>query len=356
MARATVIIDERKIPFTLNDVEFELVPESDKNTGRYTFQTMVVDKIVKAPVFGSKIEQNTSTASGKVVFFNEYSSKTQTIKKGTTLIGDNKKNYKTTEEVEIPGYTLKNKVKEPGTSPSVKIVAVETGPSYNTEGTTFKISGFSGSHSKGVYAQSAGAITGGDDVMIHSVSDKDASGVAITLQARLIESLKRESNALIPPDYVTYPNFQIVSIDDDSLQLKGNNIKFQAEMHGYMTTYLFSRKMLESMIANHVRGSDKYVNVSIPTIENLEIIPIDGLPVDPKKVPEVLRVRINGEGSVITKVPVSSVRQLLAGTPKKKFGEIVAEFPEIESAEYNFIPFWSPFFPTNLNHIKINTR
>lgn len=356
LVRATVVVTEKRIPFSLNNVEFELVPESQENEGRLVFSTMVVDKEVSRQVYGSEVEPSTSVASGKVVFFNEYSTASQLIKKGTILIGDNKKKYKTAEDATLSGYTLKDKKKEPGTSIPITINAITSGPSYNASGANFRVSNFSGNHAKQVYARSAGAITGGEDVIIHKVSDSDRASIVATLQADLVEGLKRESRAQIPDKDLTYPDLQVVTIDNNSLQLEGADIKFSASMKGSMITYLLNREMLENMIANYVKSDTQYLHVSIPSIADLKIVPNQPLPVDPQKIPDTLKIIISGEGTIIAKAPIDSLRQNIAGQPKKDFGNIISQIPEIDTAEYKFFPFWGPLFPTKISRINIKTQ
>lgn len=353
LVRAKVIIREREIPFSLQDAEFELVHEGDDALGRLSFQTMVVPTEVSRQVYGSEVGQSTSYAKGKVVFFNEYSTTSRTIKAKTTITSKEGKKYQTTAAVTVPGYTIKNKIKTPGTSVATTVTAVGVGPTYDTPGTSFTVSGYT---SKQLYAQSAGAITGGEDAVMHSVSAAEKEGVIANLESQLIERLKRETRAQTPPDLLTFPDLQITAIDHGSVVLRGPSIKFPASIKGSMTTYLISRDMLESAIANHVLHDHTYGQVTIPSLTSLDVTPITPLPTNPDDIPESIRIRISGEGTIITKATVESIRESLIGKPKHTFGSIVSEVPEVDSAEYSFFPFWAPFFPANDDRIKIEIR
>lgn len=353
LVRAKVIIREREIPFTLEGAEFELVHEGDDSLGRLSFQTMVVPTEVSRQVYGSEVGQSTSYAKGKVVFFNEYSTASRTIKAKTTITSKEGKKYQTTAAVTVPGYTTKNKIKTPGTSSTATVVAVGVGPNYDTPGTSFTVSGYT---SKQVYAQSAGAITGGEDAVMHSVSAAEKDGVIANLESQLIERLKRETRAQTPVDLLTFPDLQIADINRDSVVLRGSSIKFPASINGSMTTYLISRDMLESAIANHVLHDHTYGQVTIPSLASLEVTPITPLPTNPNDIPDSIRIRISGEGTIITKATVESIKESLIGKPKNSFGSIVEGVPEVGSAEYHFFPFWAPFFPANDDRIKIEIR
>jgi hypothetical protein len=353
MVRTTVVINERRIPFSLDGAEFELVHEGDMSTGRLSFQTMVVSTEVTRQVYGSQVEPSTSIAKGKVVFFNEYSTKAQVVKAKTTITGTNKKTYQTTETVTVPGYTIKSKVKTAGTSPAVAVVATAVGPTFNTTGTTFNVAGWSGARSKQFYAQSAGAITGGEDGVAHSLSQSDQGDTVATLQAQLSERLKRETRAQIPESLITFPELQVITIDNNSLQLKGSTIKFPASIKGEMTTYLIPQDVLEVAIANHVLSDHTYARVSIPTLNNLTVVPISDLPTDPKNTPDTIRVKISGEGTIFTKAPLESIKDALVGASKHNLTTILGAVPEVDSAQAHFYPFWAPFFPNNRSRITV---
>lgn len=351
-AHARVVINERRIPFSLDGAEFELVHEGEGSAGRLSFQTMVVPTEVSRQVYGSQVDPSTTYAKGKVVFFNEYSTKSQTIKAKTTLTSKEGKKYQTTAAVTIPGYTTKDKVKTAGTSASVAIVATGVGPSYNTTGTSFSVAGWG----KTLYAQSAGAIAGGEDGVKHSVGPEDKDNVVASLQAQLIERLKRETRAQLPPSFITFPDLQVATIDQSSLVLRGDGIKFPASIKGAMITYLIPVDMLESAIAGHVLRDQSYPSVTIPDIGALTVEPVGALATDPDSVPDTIRVRITGEGTIITKAPLEAIRESLIGVAKKNFGTTLTNVPEVDTAEYHFFPFWAPLFPSSDTRITVEAH
>ncbi len=352
MARAKVVVTERAIPFSLDGAEFELVHEGASSAGRLSFQTMVVSAEVSRQVYGSEVAQSTSYAKGNVVFFNEYSTKAQTIKAKTTITSKEGKKYQTTVSVTVPGYTLKNKVKTPGTSVAVPVVATGVGPSYNTQGTSFSVSGWG----KTLYAQSSGAISGGEDGMRHSVAKKDEADVISALQNQLVERLKRETRAQMPEDFITFPDLQITTIDSSSLVLHGESIKFPASIKGSMTTYLIPRTLLETTIANHVLHDRTYARVTIPALASLAVIPTTALDSKPQDVPETIKVRVSGDGTIIAKASLDAIKESLVGTSKGDFSKVLDGVPEVDSAEYHFYPFWAPLFPSADNRIKVEIK
>ncbi|MEK7106482.1 MAG: hypothetical protein AAB895_03975 [Patescibacteria group bacterium] len=353
-SRATVFIEERTIPFSLEKTVISLPHETQSDSERLSFQTMTVTTDIKREIFGSELVHVTGKAKGTAVFFNEYSKTAQTIKTGTSLTGSNGKKYVTSQSVTIPGYTIDTKKKKiPGTTIAIPVVAVETGGASNSEGLSFTITSFSGTKKTQLYARSAGALIGGEAGMRHTVSDAERPALMESLKTQLTERLKRETRAQIPPHLITYPDLQFVSIDTDSLKLEGEGVKFTAQIKGTMVSYLISRSLFESAIAKEVLSDKEYTTVSIPGLASLSVVPESAIPADPKTLPDTISIRIAGSDTIITKAPISSIQEALLGSKRRSFDATMGIFPEIAGARFNLFPFWAPFFPKQDKYIKV---
>lgn len=356
--RARVIIEERVIPFTLDNTIIELPHETESDSKRLSFQTMKVTTEITREIFGSELKEVTGKAQGSVIFFNEYSTTAQTIKMGTKIVGANNKNYQTQATVTIPGYKTdpKTKKKVSGSSASVPIIALETGASSNTTGTTFSVSSFSGTKRKQLYARSTGALTGGEAGMMHTVTDAERPQIIETLKTQLSERLRRETRAQIPEQLVTYPDLQFISIDINTLKLTGEGVKFTAKMSGSMTSYLIPKTLLEQAIAKNALSDMSYASVMIPELESLLITPESAIPASADKAPDMISIAISGEGKIIAQVSPEKVRSLLVGMKRVGFAELISSIPEIQSARYNIYPFWAPLFPKQEKYIYVDFK
>lgn len=350
---ARVTVTERHIPFSFDRMQLDMEEEKSAGSGRLSFQAMVVTTDVTRQIYASGLQQSNTKATGKVVIFNEYTAKARTFKSGTILTAANGKKYSTQNAVTVPGYTLVKKVKSAGTSPQVTIAAVDVGESYNAEGTSFTVSGFTG---KQIYARSAGAITGGEAGMAHTLTDADREDAILTLQADLAEKLKRETRAAIPAEYITFPNLQFISIDRDSLTIKGDAIKFPASIKGTMVSYLIRRDLLESAIASKVVRDHVYPEVSIPALGDITVEPVSAISTDPTKVPDTLTISLSGNGTLITTVPTEKVAQSTLGIPRRSFTTALSSVAEIDEARYTLYPFWAPFFPNVVDRITVEVK
>jgi hypothetical protein len=351
---ASVTITERRVPFSLFNSQLDVANENNADPDRLSFQTMVVTDTVTRQVFGSALTTSTTKATGSAVIFNQYSTKAQTIKSGTTLTGANGMKYITQASVSVPGYTGKGATMAAG-SASVAIVAAGIGPTYNSPGTTFTIAGWSGSNSKLFYASSA-AINGGQNGAVHVLSDADKQNALVTLQNALQEKLSRETRSQIPDDLVTFPDLQFTSVDNSSVVLQGDSIQFPATLKGTMVSYLIPRSRLEQAIAAKAISDHLYPNVSIPDLGAIHVEPVSVLPADPKNVPASITISVSGQGTIITKAPVTSIQQSLLGASHDDFERIVSAIPEIDTAQYSLTPFWAPYFPYKADRITIQTK
>lgn len=355
LSRATIFIEERTIPFSLEKTVISLPHETQSDSERLSFQTMTVTTDIKREIFGSELTEVTGKAKGTAVFFNEYSKTAQTIKTGTSLTGSNGKKYVTQQSVTIPGYTIDAKKKKiPGTATAIPVIASETGSASNSDGLSFTITSFSGTKKTQLYARSTGALKGGEAGMRHTVSDAERPALMESLKTQLTERLKRETRAQIPEHLITYPDLQFVSIDADSLKLEGEGVKFTAQIKGTMVSYLISRSLFESAIAKEVLSDKEYTTVSIPGLASLNVVPESAIPANPETLPDTISIRIAGSGTIITKAPILKVQEALLGSKRRSFDSIMGTFPEIAAARFHLFPFWNPFFPKQDRYIKVN--
>jgi hypothetical protein len=354
--RATITLEERSIPFVLDKSIVDLDHETTSSGERLSFQTMTVSSEINREIFGSQLKDVTGKSKGSIVIFNEYDKKPFTLKLGAKVVATSGKSYITQENITVPGYTLDGKKRKPGTSNAVNVIAVESGPDSNSEGDSLVISNFTGLKRKQIYARTIGAFKGGESGMRHTVSEGERPQIIETLKTQLSERLRRETRAQIPEQLVTYPDLQFIYIDTDSLKLEGDGVKFSAQIKGSMVSYLIPRNAFETSLAKEVLSNNLYKKVSIPVIDSLSVVPQKGIPADSSVVSESISVLVSGQGSVITKIDPELIKTSLVGTKRSTFNESLSSVPEISSAKFNLIPFWSPFFPAKEKNIEVIIR
>lgn len=352
---AHITINQRQIPFSLQDTQINLVNQKTAGPGRLAFQAMIVTDSVSRQVFGSAMTTSTAKATGKAVIVNLYSKSSQTVRSGTTLTGANGQKYVTQATVSVPGYTGSGSNKTPG-SVSVAITAASVGPASNTTGTTFTVSGWSGANSKLFYGSSAGAITGGQNGAMHTLTENDKQQATITLEAALNEKLARETRAQIPDGWVTFPDLQFTSIDPGSMVLQGSTIQFTASLSGTLVSYLIPRDALEQTIASKAIADHLYPNVSIPDFGSVHVEPVTPLPTSANNIPNDITVSVSGQGTIITNIDKNQLIQAVLGIKRGGFDKALSAMPEIDTASYSLNPFWAPYFPYKPDHITVTIQ
>jgi hypothetical protein len=352
---ADVTVTERQIPFSLFNTQIELDNEKTAGPDRLAFQAMAVTDSVTRQVFGSAVTTSTTDATGQAVIFNQYSTRTQIVRKGTTLTGANGEKYLTTATISVPGYTGSGSQKSAG-SATVGIVAAAVGPAYNTPGTTFTISGWGGANAKTFYASSVGAISGGQNGAMHTLDTADQQQTIATLQAALTEELSRETNAQIPSNFITFPSLQFTSIDNSATVLSGETIQFPATMKGTMVSYLIPRDGFETAIAAKAISDHTYPDVNIPDLGGITVDPVSVLPADPNNIPDTITLNVSGQGTIITEIPPDTITQDVLGINRSDFTAALSGIAEIDTAQYTLIPFWAPYFPSRSGRITIEIK
>jgi len=349
---ADVVITQRQIPFSLQNTQIDLANQTTAVPGTLSFQTMVVTDSVSREVFGSAMTTSTTKAAGKAVIFNQYSKSSETVRSGTTLTGANGESYITQSTVSVPGYTGSGSAKTAG-SASVSIVAAAAGPAYNSDGTTFTISGWSGSNAKVFFASSAGSITGGQNGAMNTLSAGDQQQTLATLQADLTEKLSRETSGQIPDNLITFPSLQFLTINSSDTVLSGSNIQFPATLEGTMVSYLLPRDLFEQAIASKAITDQIYPNVSIPDFGGLQIEPVSDIPTDPSDTPASITISVSGQGTIITQVSADAIQRALIGISAGSFNSALSGIPEIDTAQFTLYPFWAPYFPYKASRINV---
>jgi len=336
----------------LQNTQIDLANQTTAVPGTLSFQTMVVTDSVSREVFGSAMTTSTTKAAGKAVIFNQYSKSSETVRSGTTLTGANGESYITQSTVSVPGYTGSGSAKTAG-SASVSIVAAAAGPAYNSDGTTFTISGWSGSNAKVFFASSAGSITGGQNGAMNTLSAGDQQQTLATLQADLTEKLSRETSGQIPDNLITFPSLQFLTINSSDTVLSGSNIQFPATLEGTMVSYLLPRDLFEQAIASKAITDQIYPNVSIPDFGGLQIEPVSDIPTDPSDTPASITISVSGQGTIITQVSADAIQRALIGISAGSFNSALSGIPEIDTAQFTLYPFWAPYFPYKASRINV---
>lgn len=359
-ASAVVTIDARKVPFVLEKALLTVPHEKLATKDSLHFQAMIIDGDTVREVFGDRLAEVYTKATGKAVIMNEYSSKPITLKKGTVLTAaDTGKKYALDAAVTVPGFKTVDTKRVAGVSPAVAVTGAAAGIEYNSKGTDFAVAGYTtGDKAKKLYARSSGPLVGGMSGNVHTVSEASRVEITGVLQQLLAEKLKRQARAQLPEGFITFSDFQYMVYHSASLNLQSPTIKFPASLSGTLVTYLFpreplSRAIAEQAVENGSGGAATGITYTVPDLTDLTISQGLALSINTEEIPKELTLQVTGEGTMRAELDQHVLKEALVGEPTKNFEALMEKFPGIAEARFVRFPFWTPYFPNNPEKIKL---
>lgn len=294
-------------------------------------------------------------AGGEISFYNNYDPQSAVpLANGTALIADGK-TYYLDGAITIPPATVVSlyptKI-NPGTTKG-KIVAKESGESYNIAATNFIVSSFSGSKRENVYGQSAEALTGGTTKEITIVSNDDIEKSEQALIAELDNAIKEEITTLSAADDVKL----ILSSLRESVVSFSSDKKADEEADVFKSKITYSinelgvkEKDLQKYILDQantkLQADEMYVNPN-PNQISYDYQEIDG---------EKGTVAISGKfsGKVGKKIESSKIVEMLVRGKLGSAESRVAEIPGVDRVEIDVTPKFWPMLPLIKQRITVD--
>ena len=292
-------------------------------------------------------------AKGRVVIFNTFSSSSQVLAIDTRLEGSNGKIYKTEKKLTVPGVSTNG---TPG-SVEVGIYGSEAGEEYNSPPLDFKIFGFKGTpkYAK-FYARSKGEITGGLVGKSSDITEVEKEKTVNELKVLLKDKLFKKVADQIPAGFILWENAVVLNSDDENIKFTSKDNMVSVNMKGTLSGFLFEEKKLtEKIVAKTLPDQDGSL-VYIPNIKNLtfSLAPSTSLPNGENSLTDVNNISFNLSGNlkIVWIVDEDKVITDMLGKRKNNFNQILAEYPNIDSAQLVLRPFWKRFFPKKAKDIQ----
>jgi len=321
-----------------------------------TFETMIVDGSVSAPVSSGEKQMVEEQAVGRVVISNNNGPEAQPLRIDTRLVDDKGRIYKTKEAVSVPGQTTKDGKLVPGTV-EVDIYAEKAGDTHNqTETQILKLIGFQEAKSPKfdtITAQTLGSIEGGfiGERMVVPQEEKDR--IVAELQEKLRADLFEKSRAQVPEKTVFPENLSTLMNTEikESIQEDGTIL---ITLSGSLFNVLFNAVEFENYILQtSIVGVDQET-AYISNLRDLNISYVDPVSqtVNPESL-ENLAFQIDDVLEIISIVNTEALSFDLVGQKKKEFQNIIAKYPGVQYVEFDINPFWLNRFPDSNEDIKV---
>ena len=291
-------------------------------------------------------------ATGTVVIYNTFGFSPQPLNIDTRLVGSNGKIYKTLTRTVVPGM---NKDGTAG-QVEVEIYANVAGSDYNSAPLDFYILGFKGTLKYAkfkVRSKTGTEIVGGFVGKVNVISDADKTSALAELNLSLKAKLLAKLTSQIPSGFVLFKDAVFLSTQDPIIPLNADqNNNFTITLGGTLDGLLFNENNLTKKIAeDNIENYDES-EVYIPNIKDLtfSLSNKDNVSFADMK---NIDFNLSGSAKIVWKLDESKLIADLLGKSKKDFDQILLQYPNIDSAQLSFSPFWRMSFPDKSKDIKV---
>lgn len=345
-ANAKIILKTTDVEVLADFVADKSITEANLQESKIPASYYEVSKELEKEFTATGKKDVGTKAGGEISFYNNYDPQNAvSLANGTALIADGK-TYYLDGAITIPPATVVSlyptKI-NPGTTKG-KIVAKESGESYNIAPAKFVVSSFSGSKRENVYGQSAQALTGGTTKEITIVSSEDIEKSKTALITELDNAIKEEITTLSSAEEVKL----ILA------SLRESVISFSSDKNADEEASVFKSKINYSINELGVKESavQKYIldqaNSKL-AVDEMYVNPNpDQITYDFKEVDgEKGTVAISGKfsGKVGKKIESSKIVEMLVRGKLGSAESRVAEMSGVEKVEINVTPKFWPMLP-----------
>ncbi|HEV7701878.1 MAG TPA: hypothetical protein VGO63_00305 [Candidatus Paceibacterota bacterium] len=344
--RAEITVNPKIQDVALNE---NLSAIKDINPDGLAFDLVIISGEDTRQVAAGEEKDLALNSTGVVSIFNSFSSTPQKLAIHTKLEGSNGKTYQTANEVIVPG------VIEDGTpgKASAGITAVAPGAEYDSTPLDFKIFGFKGTSKDSKFkVESVGSITGGFKGQAPVIADADKESAFVELKTSLETKLLQKATNQIPEGFILFKDAAFLNIDEQNIELSSAGaITVPVTLKGTLYGFLLGEKELTQKIAKDNITNYNDEPVYIPNLRDLKF----SMPAGEFSFNEAQNINFNisGPAKIVWKFEDSAFSTTLLGKPKKEFDQILADYPNVESAQLSLSPFWVRSMPSKLKNIKV---
>jgi len=296
-------------------------------------------------------------ASGQIVIYNNYSSESQRLIKGTRFEAADGRIYKINESVVVPGQRVEAGKKVPG-SLSVSVYADVSGPEYNLELSDlkgdFSIPGFKGTpRYEAFYARQKTDIAGGFSGKARVVDDKSLEVAENKLKAALSEQLWESLRLSIPADFVVFRTLYTVQFSASSAD-NPNGDGVLVSVTATARTAVFNSRDLSSVVAERtLKDFDTKDSVLIGNMEDVSILPSGQENNDNLFEAKNIVMNVKGNVRFVWQFDERSLKNALSGRKKDDIYSIMGNYPSVVKAEVIIKPPWLSKYPSSIDKIHV---
>lgn len=338
---------------TLNpDEEVWTVAKGSNSTTK--FEIMIIPEIEMKEVTLTESQTGSTKAEGEVVFYNEYSTKAQTISINSFISDSAGKTYKTNKAISIPGYKTQNGKIIPG-QVGVGVTAFLSGSSYNGNPTDFTINAFKNTPKfKKIYAKAKTPMTGGAEGLTYKLGTEDKGKLESYASSALKNTLLKKVSAQIPNGYILYPSATSYTYEVDQTILSPTP-NTRVKITGTLFAVIIDRDGLSRSITNELLPGltdSEYREIEVKGLENLAfdfVNPNESITKDTTEV----KFRLKGTLDAVWHPDVEALKRALVSIPKSKVQEVFSRDKGILDAHVKMFPIWQSYLPADTSKLHV---
>ncbi len=346
-ASANVVITPKTEKLTVA-MEISASSETNKSMGTLPYEVIKIVKEKSMPIEATREEMVERKASGKIMIYNNFSTKPERLIIRTRFESPNGLIYRLPESIVIPGKNANG----PGQI-EVEVFADEAGEKYNIGKVDFTIPGFKNDPTRFAtfYARSSTEMSRGIIGKVKVLEERVRQGALSTLESELKAEAEKELPALIPDELVFIKNGIFYDFRELPQKDSGNTATLSKEV----TTYalVFRRDTLDDfIIKNYLATSTAWQGIEAE-IKNFGELAITQKPTM-LGAKDVFNLRFEGNATAIAKVDKEVIKTALAGISRVSTSETMVKFKGIESIRAIIRPMWKKSFPDNPEKIYVD--
>jgi hypothetical protein len=327
--------------------------QKNAGEGALPFKLIVLEDSLSGEAATSEEKEVERKASGRIVVYNTYSSKSQKLIKRTRFETPDGKIYRINKSIIVPGTTVKNGKIVPG-SVETEVFADIPGEEYNIGLTDFTIPGFKGDlRFDKFYARSKTPMEDGFSGTVKVASPEDITKTEKELSNSLKETLLQQARSNTPEDFILYDDAVFFSFGNDNNLTYSTKDTVDVLEKGTLYGILFNKSELSKYIAVNTVADYDGSDVVAQGLENLKFKVRDREKFNPAEDTSI-SFTAPGQVTIVWKIDKTKISRDLAGTNKADFLNIINKnYPNIQHAKATIRPFWEKIFPKNSDEITI---
>lgn len=324
--------------------------DKSKNVIPAALEQIIKEKTEEIEASGRK--SGGGKATGSAVIYNEFSSDSQPLVVTTRLETSDRKIFRITKGVVVPGMTKVGTETKPGAI-EVTVEADKPGEAYNIEPTTFKIPGFAGGpkYDK-FYAKSSKAMIGGAEGESPIVTSQDVSKAKEKLIVEAKKDAAEELKNSLPKERKFFEDAITTELIEavPSASIGTQTEKFSYTVKVKAITLSFSENDVKEIVKNSLTKEGE--NVNRIDFEN----PLNYLLSESDPGKKFIKFEAKTDLNLAGGVDMENFKKGALGKNAVELESLIKSYPLIQKADVNFWPFFVTRVPMNEGRVKVEIK